>query len=443
MMRDFLAIYPKAAAQFHQLLLQLATATPIDSRLESEKGELRGDIAIIHIDAPIINAPVWAEWFGFSTVTGIFELLYAAVNQKHVSQIVLHFDSPGGTVTGIQELAQTIHQLQQVKPISSYVNGLCCSAAYWLASSTPIFIAETAIVGSIGVVQTFEKYDGIREIAITSTHAPNKRLNPETEDGQAGIRKTLDALEAVFIGDIANYRQVTRNQVIEFYGKGGVFVGRDASHMVNGVCSSNQFFTSLNGSSFMLNGNKTSTVLSEAAQEQINAMIFAAIEPEFKGLRAGFERMEKQLAQLTGLVAEKDGEINQLVAAREAEQQRVSGIEDYFAVVAMETFHGEKYQKLRADCLSDSACTPQMAQRKLIELRATLSATPQVPNTTGNTTFNVDPAKGKGFLELLAEVKAANPTLKHSDAMSKTIEMYPEAHVAYLAEQNPKGDRRA
>jgi len=434
-MNDFLAIYPDWVESFYSLQLKLLSGFTGDTPppTQSRKGELRGNVAIIHIDAPIINANVWAEDWGFSTIKGIQELLDHAVSNSQVAQIVLHFDSPGGTVTGTHELASYIHQMTARKPISSYVSGLCCSAAYWLAAaSSRIVIAETAIVGSIGVVQTFVKYTGdAKEITIVSTHAPKKRVDPETPDGEKEILKTLDALEAIFIGDVASFRNVSRAEVIDNFGQGGVFVGKHALQMVDAVQNSQGFFSDLQGNKIMLTA------------EQVNQLIQTATHPELEGLRQGFTRIEAKLAELTERVAQKDTVINQMAEQQKAEASRKEDIENLFALFAHEPLHAEKYATLRADCLANPQCTATEAHRQLIGLRATLSATPQVPTTTANTTFAAEPAKAKGFLELLAEVKAANPTLNHVDALTKTIAMYPDAHAVYLAEQNQKGGNRA
>jgi len=427
-MNDFLAIYPDWVESFYSLQLKLLSGFTGDTPppTQSRKGELRGNVAIIHIDAPIINADVWAEDWGFSTIKGIQELLDHAVSNSQVAQIVLHFDSPGGTVTGTHELAGYIHQTSARKPISSYVSGLCCSAAYWLAAaSSRIVIAETAIVGSIGVVQTFVKYTGdAKEITIVSTHAPKKRVDPETPDGEKEILKTLDALEAIFIGDVASFRNVSRAEVIDNFGQGGVFVGKHALQMVDAVQNSQGFFSDLQGNKIMLTA------------EQVNQLIQTATHPELEGLRQGFTRIEAKLAELTERVAQKDTVINQMAEQQKAEASRKEDIENLFALFAHEPLHAEKYATLRADCLANPQCTATEAHRQLIGLRATLSATPQVPTTTANTTFAAEPAKAKGFLELVAELEAKQPSLKHSEAMEMIAEQYPQAHQAYVKSTN-------
>ena len=80
--------------------------------------------------------------------------------------------SPGGAVTMVPEVAAKIRDFE--KPIVSYVEGDCASAAYWLTCSQPIYGLGSGTVGSIGVYLTVydqsEAYEmsGIKTIQITT-----------------------------------------------------------------------------------------------------------------------------------------------------------------------------------------------------------------------------------------------------------------------------------
>lgn len=78
--------------------------------------------------------------------------LSAAVSDPVVKCVVLAFDSPGGVVTGVPELAAQISVLSEQKGIFAFTDTLCCSGAYWLASACEgIICTPTANLGSIGV----------------------------------------------------------------------------------------------------------------------------------------------------------------------------------------------------------------------------------------------------------------------------------------------------
>lgn len=79
-------------------------------------------------------------------------LLSAADKDPDCERIVMVFHSPGGTVTGIPELAAKIKDIGTRKPVIAYTDGMCCSAALWLASQADTFLCSpSAMVGSVGV----------------------------------------------------------------------------------------------------------------------------------------------------------------------------------------------------------------------------------------------------------------------------------------------------
>lgn len=69
------------------------------------------------------------------------------------SNLAMHYNSPGGTVTGTQECADAISAFSEsVAPVHAFTDSMCASAAYWMACAADSFTAApTAIVGSIGV----------------------------------------------------------------------------------------------------------------------------------------------------------------------------------------------------------------------------------------------------------------------------------------------------
>jgi ClpP class serine protease len=89
------------------------------------------------------------------------------------------------------------------------------------------------MVGSIGVVAAIPKQvqpgtDGYVDIEIVSSNAPNKRPDPESEDGASQIRGMLDAIEGEFIADVARGRGITAAKVKSDFGQGGMLMGAAA-----------------------------------------------------------------------------------------------------------------------------------------------------------------------------------------------------------------------
>jgi ClpP class serine protease len=77
----------------------------------------------------------------------------AAASDPTISAILLDIDSPGGSVFGVQELADEIYQARQSKPVYAIANATAASAAYWIGSQASEFVVTpSGQVGSIGVV---------------------------------------------------------------------------------------------------------------------------------------------------------------------------------------------------------------------------------------------------------------------------------------------------
>lgn len=168
----------------------------------------RGGVAVIPVIGPLFrHANLLTAVCGTTSYELLAQDFNKALNDPNISAIVFDVDSPGGEVNGCSELADMIYNARGKKPILAYASGSCCSGAYWIASACDkIMAADTAIIGSIGVVSIFEKEDDKKTIEIVSSQSPNKRPDVETEEGKAKIQAHIDALAEVFINKVALHR---------------------------------------------------------------------------------------------------------------------------------------------------------------------------------------------------------------------------------------------
>ena len=151
-----------------------------------------------------------------------------------VAGISLEIDSPGGYIDGVDETAQVIMATE--KPVTARVHNMAASAAYWLASQADRIVASSPAdqIGSIGVV--VEEYNddeslakaGIMHRVYTSTDAPDKRPDTNTEEGRAKIIAMLDDLHGVFVSRVAAGRHTTAERVNADFGHGGLLIAADA-----------------------------------------------------------------------------------------------------------------------------------------------------------------------------------------------------------------------
>ncbi|SFB48496.1 S49 family peptidase [Azotobacter beijerinckii] len=194
---------------------------------------LRDGVAVIPVTGPIMRyANLFTRISGATSTQELATDLQAALDDPKVRAIVLNVDSPGGEATGINELADMVHAARGKKPIKAYVGGTGASAAYWIASAADeVVVDDTALLGSIGVVVEVavrKEADGIKRYTITSSNAPNKRPDLDTEQGRAEIAKSIDALAEVFVAKVARNLKADPADVPAMGDFGGLKVGADA-----------------------------------------------------------------------------------------------------------------------------------------------------------------------------------------------------------------------
>lgn len=191
-------------------------------------------IAVVGMLTPRANPCAALLGDGQTEYGFIREAVMRADDDPNVAAIALDIDSPGGSVSGLDETAMIVAQAK--KPTRSYVHNMAASAAYWLAAQTDEIIATSpsSVVGSIGVaVETLdtskaEADQGVVRRTFTSTDAPDKRVDASTEEGQAKIVAHLDDLHALFVRRVARGRNVSAETVNADFGRGGVVIAEKA-----------------------------------------------------------------------------------------------------------------------------------------------------------------------------------------------------------------------
>lgn len=211
---------------------------------------IRDGVAVIKVSGPLFRyANLMTKICGATSYELFAQDFNKAVQQPEIKAILLDVDSPGGEVNGCSEIADLIFKARGIKPIIAYASGACCSGAYWIASACDkIFAADTAILGSIGVVSIFEKDDEDKTIEIVSSQSPNKRTDINTEAGRAKIQARVDELADVFISKVARNRSITAEEVIKNFGAGDVSVGQNAvrNGLADGLSSFEDIIADLN-----------------------------------------------------------------------------------------------------------------------------------------------------------------------------------------------------
>lgn len=124
-----------------------------------------GGVRILHV-AGVIDRFVPKIWrqLGYVDVELVDERLAAAMADETVKSVVLAMNSPGGTVYGTAEVAQSIAEASKIKPLVVHAANLLASGGYWLAAGASAILADpTAEIGSIGVYTPLWDFRGMYE----------------------------------------------------------------------------------------------------------------------------------------------------------------------------------------------------------------------------------------------------------------------------------------
>lgn len=179
-----------------------------------EDSEKEG-IALIELQGAVMKY----DYCGSRGTKSIAEKINQANANPGVTAIILRIDSPGGSVSGTQELADVI--LESKKPVVAYADGMMCSAAMWIGSSANYRIAssKTAVIGSIGTMCSWADWKayyekvGVKVHEVYASDSTEKNIqfreangnNAKKESNYEPLIKTwLDPLNGVFTSAIKN-----------------------------------------------------------------------------------------------------------------------------------------------------------------------------------------------------------------------------------------------
>lgn len=222
-----------------------------------------GSVAVISVVGLIMpKADFWFDPESETALDYLRSALRMALADSGVSAIALYVDSPGGSARGVDEMSTEIFAARGTKPIGAFADGLCASAAYYLASAVDpgnFWSTGTALVGSIGVISVHLDWSlllkgaGITPTVFTfgarkGDGNPYEKLSTES---RAAIQSRINDFGQMFEAAVARNRGVDAKEVRAKFGQGQVFVGQSAKQrgMIDAVGSWEQFVLHMAGGS--------------------------------------------------------------------------------------------------------------------------------------------------------------------------------------------------
>ena len=147
--------------------------------------------------------------------------------------VVVHIDSPGGTLAGGESLHRALRHVSERKPVVAVLDGLATSAAYMVAiAADRIYARESTLTGSVGVVLRTAEISRLLETigvrtrtfrsgGLKSVPDPMEPVSPQA----AAAQGLIDEVYAMFRDLVLERRGLAS---AEEFADGRVFTGRRA-----------------------------------------------------------------------------------------------------------------------------------------------------------------------------------------------------------------------
>ncbi|MDE3175932.1 MAG: signal peptide peptidase SppA [Pseudomonadota bacterium] len=158
------------------------------------------------------------------------------IGKSGARAVILDIDSPGGTTAGSERLYNEIRRLAAKKPTVAVVGALGASGAYITAlAADRIFVRETSLVGSIGVLAQFPNVSGLLDkfgvkyetIKSSPLKAVPNGLEPTSDAARAAIAAVIDDSFAWFKALVRERRGMSDDELARV-DDGRIFTGRQS-----------------------------------------------------------------------------------------------------------------------------------------------------------------------------------------------------------------------
>jgi protease-4 len=194
-------------------------------------GELfRGDrIARLHIEGIIVRDDARSQ------------ALAELARDDSIRAVIVHIDSPGGSVVGGEDLYNSLRDIAAQKPVAAVMGTVATSAAYMSGiAADRVWAREGTVTGSIGVILQSANVTellnriGVEPVTIKSSELKGtpSPLEPLNEAAREATQNVVRDLYGFFV-DIVIARRPLEADKVRQLADGRVFSGRQA--VANGL----------------------------------------------------------------------------------------------------------------------------------------------------------------------------------------------------------------
>lgn len=180
-----------------------------------EAGPLFTTVMVSGVAVALVTLDGVLTKYGSSVTAGVLDFrraLRAAAADPRVDAVVIRIDSPGGSVSGIDDAAADVRAAAARKPVHAFVEDLGASGAYWIASQAQrITVNPNGLIGAIGtyaVVRDESAKAAADGVAVHVVRAGEYKGaatpgTPVTAAHLAEFQRVVDETNAVFLSAVA------------------------------------------------------------------------------------------------------------------------------------------------------------------------------------------------------------------------------------------------
>jgi protease-4 len=164
------------------------------------------------------------------------QVLNNLAKDDSIKAVILHLNTPGGTVYGGENLYNSIRKISNKKPVVAVMGTYAASAGYMVAlAADSVFAGNTSTTGSIGVILITEEFSELaKKIGVDFVVLKSGKLKSEplfnhkmTDEVKEVIMDLIMDNYNFFVDIVSERRKIPRDQVLKL-ADGRIFTGRQA-----------------------------------------------------------------------------------------------------------------------------------------------------------------------------------------------------------------------
>jgi signal peptide peptidase SppA len=210
-------------------------------------------VAVIPVSGVLVSGAA-DPWYGETSYDTLIDQISTAQEDPEVRAIAMQVESPGGEVSGLFDLADTMFSMRGGKPVWSILDDYAYSAAYAIASASDyITVPRTGGVGSIGVITMHLDISKLLEdhgikmsiIQYGERKSDYSLFKPLSDAARTRLQGQIDQVGEMFVDMVGRNRNLSRARVRAteaglYMGAGGVEQG-----LADAVMSPQEAFAAL------------------------------------------------------------------------------------------------------------------------------------------------------------------------------------------------------